>query len=55
MMGIVRIILPVMPSIPSIGTNAATVVNTAKTTGVPTSRAPSIAPARPRPLFCCRV
>ena len=41
--------LPIMPGTNSSGMKAATVVSTAKITGVAISRAPSIDPRRPSP------
>ena len=47
--GMTRKILPIMPGTSIRGTNAATLVSTAKITGVEISWAPSMAPRRPSP------
>ena len=47
--GMTRKIFPIMPGTNISGLNAATVVRTAKITGVAISWAPSMAPRRPSP------
>ena len=47
--GMTRKILPIIPGTNISGMNAATVVRTAKVTGLPISLAPSIAPRNPSP------
>ncbi len=54
-MGILRMTFPMVPEPRSSGQKATTVVRTAKTTGRPTSIAPSTAPSRAaRPSSCLR-
>ena len=55
MSGMSRKPFPITPGMNSSGTNAATVVRTAKVTGLATSPAPAVAPCRPSPPSSWRV